>query len=432
MTGEIANLGNLHPFIPPKPPMPLRPPARLFFLHILKTGGTSFYRFLENGYGRDESIRDDQMRELKGLKEDPDAFVAKLSTYRLITKLHLDFSYVKRLRGIDSQLQVVTLLRQPISRCFSMIEHWRRVPDVHIAELDDVRRELVLDARTMPVEAFVEKHAQRLSDHQTKILAGEGDAVADPPRAALLEQATANLLAIDFVGLTERLTDTAACVASGVGLFHSINGQKLNETRDAARLTPEERAAVSGMLTQLNHCDVALYRMGHLQFLRMLHRWKYRLFQQQTAAPPGPLAVGQQHRVSMDDPLVGDGWHEREGPPHQSCRWAGPERLSSLFFDCTAVGTLEITIAIVSVISPEVLEGLTLVINGMPVAHNITNEGQRLVVRGRISCEAPATAEPLHLELRFPTTRSAFEVAGIDDHRAKTIAVETVTVRRVG
>jgi len=412
--------------------MPPRPPARLFFLHILKTGGTSFYRFLENGYGRDESIRDDQMGQLKGLKEDPSAFVAKLSSYRLITKLHLDFSYVERLRTIDPQLQVVTLLRQPVSRCYSMIEHWRRVPDVHIAELDAIRRELVLDARTMPVVAFVEKHAQRLSDHQTKILAGEGNAVADPPRGPLLEQALANLAAIDFVGLTERLSDTAACVASGVGLFHSMNGQKLNETRDAARLSPEERSSVSGILTQLNRCDASLYAAGHLRFLRMLHRWKHACFRQQATAPPAPLAVGQQQNVSMDDPLVGDGWHEREGPPHKSCRWAGPERLSSLFLNCTAAGTLEITIAVVSVISPEMLEGLALVANGIPFTHTVTSEGQRLVVRGRITFEGPAATEPLHLELQSPSTRSAFDVAGVEDRREKTIAVETVTVRRVG
>lgn len=413
-------------------PMSLSPPNRLFFLHILKTGGTSFYRFLENGYGRQESIRDDQMCQLKGRKTDPQAFAAKLSSYRLITKLHLDFSYVERLRTIDPQMQVVTLLRQPVSRCYSMIEHWRRVPEVHIAELDDVRRELVLDARVMPVEAFVEKHAQRLSDHQTKILAGEGDAIANPPREPLLGKALVNLATIDFVGLTERLSDTAACVAWGAGLFNSMNSQKLNETSKTARLTTDEKARIQTALAELNSCDAALYAEGELQFLRMLHRWKRAVLKKQATPPAAPLAIGQRVVLSMDDPLIGDGWHEREGPPVKSCRWGGPERLSSLFFDFTAHGTLDVTITIVSTICPDVFEGLSLMINGMPVAHSVSSKGQRLVVHGRTRCEGPAAAEPLHLEFRFPSTRSAYEVAGVEDHRKKTIAVEAVELRRIG
>jgi hypothetical protein len=408
------------------------PPNRLFFLHILKTGGTSFYRFLENGYGRQESIRDDQMGQLKGQKNDPQAFAAKLSGYRLITKLHLDFSYVERLRTIDPQMQVVTLLRQPVSRCFSMIEHWRRVPEVHIAELDDVRRDLVLDARVMPVEAFVEKHAQRLSDHQTKVLAGEGDATANPPREPLLSKALVNLATIDFVGLTERLSDTAACVAWGAGLFNSMNSQKLNETSNTARLTTDEKARIQTALAELNSCDAALYAEGELQFLRMLHRWKRAVLQKQSTPPAAPLAVGQRVVLSMDDPLIGDGWHEREGPPVTSCRWGGPERLSSLFFNFAAQGTLEVTITIVSTICPEVFEGFQLVIHGRPAPHTVTSSGQRLVARARASCDGSAESEPLHLEFRFPSSRSAFNVAGVDDHRKKTIAVEAVELHRVG
>jgi hypothetical protein len=285
---------------------------------------------------------------------------------------------------------------------------------VHIAELDDLRRDLVLDARVMPVEAFVEKHAQRLSDHQTKVLAGEGDATANPPREPLLSKALVNLATIDFVGLTERLSDTAACVAWGAGLFNSMNSR------------------IQTALAELNSCDAALYAEGELQFLRMLHRWKRAVLQKQSTPPAAPLAVGQRVVLSMDDPLIGDGWHEREGPPVTSCRWGGPERLSSLFFNFAAQGTLEVTITIVSTICPEVFEGFQLVIHGRPAPHTVTSSGQRLVARARASCDGSAESEPLHLEFRFPSSRSAFDVAGVDDHRKKTIAVEAVELHRVG
>lgn len=410
--------------------MPPTQPARLFFLHILKTGGTSFYRFLENNYARNDSIRDDRFAELHALKADREAFFARLASLRLITKLHLDYAFVAELKRRDPAVRVVTLLRQPVQRCFSMIEHWRRVPEVHMASLDAVRRELVLDARRMLAADFVEKHADRLSDHQTKMLGGVADHVADPPREELLATARANLASITYVGLTERMAETAACLASAMGFYNSINSQPLNVTRDDRRLTAAEKEQIRGPLAALNRCDTILYADGELRFWRMLSRWKLEQAQAGSAQAARPLALGETFRLSMDDPLVGDGWHEREGGPEQSCRWAGPERLSSLFLPVSPRGQLEIRITVLSVISDEVLAGLQLFAAGLPVPHRVSHQDQRLVITATADL-AESSDDWLDLTLCFPTTRSAYNVAAIDDHRQKTIAVETVEVQRL-
>ncbi len=411
--------------------MPTSGPARLFFLHILKTGGTSFYRFLENNYARDESIRDDRFAELHDLKADREAFLARLASLRLITKLHLDYSYVTQLRELDPSLRVVTLLRHPVQRCFSMIEHWRRVPEVHIASLDDVRRALVLDARTMPAADFVEKHQHRLSDHQTKMLGGVADHTANPPRDELLAKARENLAALDYVGLTERMTEMAACLSAAMGFCNSFSSQRLNVTRDDRRLSAAEKEQIRPQLAALNQADAALYAEGEVRFWQLLADWKQGAFRGISVAPAIPLAAGAACRFSMDDPLVGTGWHEREGGPAQSCRWGGPERLSSLVLPCAAAGDLEISLSILSVISPEVLKGMQLLVNNVPVAHQIAPHPAG--VRVTATAELPAGSDqPLCVSLCFPTARSAFEVAGIDDHRQKTVAVETIDVRRTG
>lgn len=405
-------------------------PARLFFLHILKTGGTSFYRFLENNYPRDASIRDDRFAELHGLKADPEAFARTLTSFRLITKLHLDFSYVERLRRLDPRLRVVTLLREPVQRCFSMIEHWRRIPDASLADFDPVRRELLVDARSLPVEAFVQKHAHRLSDHQTKILAGEANPVANPPRVPLLAAAIANLASVEYVGLTERMTETAACLSSAMGFFDSMNTQKLNVTRDDRRLSSAEKEQVRGLLAELNQADTALYAEGELRFVRWLGRWKHERFRERSPSRPRLLAVGEACRFTMDEPLVGDGWHEREGGPEQSCRWGGPQRLSSLFLEVAAVGSLELTIRLVAAISEEVLSSLELVVAGQTVPHRIVRRDGRLDVTATAALDADPR-EWLPIELIFAATRSAYDVAGVDDHRQKTVAVEAVEMRRL-
>lgn len=410
--------------------MPVPQPPRLFFLHILKTGGTSFYRFLENNYARNDSLRDDRFAELHGVKADREAFLKRLARVRLITKLHLDYSFVADLKERDPALRVVTLLREPVQRCFSMIEHWRRVPEVHIASLDTVRRELVMDARTMPAEAFVEKHAQRLSDHQTKMLGGESDHVADPPRDELLAAARHNLASIDYVGLTERMDETATCLATGMGFFNSINSERLNVTRDDRRLTAAEKEQIRGALTALNRCDATLYADGQVQFARLLSRWKLAQFRSNAPAPATPLLAGQSFRFTMDSPLVGDGWHEREGGPEQACRWAGPEQRSALFLPVAPFGQLEIAITILSVISDDLLAGMQVIVAGLQVPHRISQQKQRLVVTATADL-AGNLDDWLELELHFPSTRSAHEVAGLDDHRQKTVAVEAVQVTRL-
>ena len=63
--------------------------------------------------------------------------------------------------------------------------------------------------------------------------------------------------------------------------------------------------------------------------------------------------------------------------------------------------------------------------------YEIHQQGERLILTATADLPEAATG---WLELTFSTanTYSAYDIAGIDDHRQKTIAVETVEVRQLG
>jgi len=210
-----------------------------------------------------------------------------------------------------------------------------------------------------------------------------------------------------------------------------MNPHRLNVSQDASRLSAEDRRSLQDQLTAINQVDAAVYAHAELQCERLIHRWKKSLFDLSRPSVPQHLRVGETVVLTMAEPLVGDGWHEREGGIHAACRWAGPQRCSSLYFAVVPDGTFEVTLWLPSVISDEVLAGLVVSINGVPAAHLITARAGFQVVTASVSLH-DADATCLHVELAFFQTASAWETAGVADHRQKTVAVERVEVRKRG
>lgn len=405
-------------------------PRRLFFLHLPKTGGTTFYRFLENHYPQHAGIGEELFATLRERAGEKEAFLTLLAEVRLITKLHLDFSFFERLRDSDPQIRAVTVLRSPVDRAISSIDHWRRVPDDSVRRADPVRRQLLVDARTMPLADFVERHYERLSDRQAKLIGGQSDECLPVDRGQLLEAACRNLEQIDYVGISNKILPFAAAVSSLMGFFDSMNPQRLNVSRDASRLTAEERRSIRSRLTELNQVDAVVYARAELQCERLIHRWKKALFDLSHPVSPRGLSVGETAVMSMAEPLIGDGWHEREGGIYSACRWAGPQRCSSLYFAIVPQGTVEVSIWMPSVISGEVLVGMTIRINGTQVESVVTVRDGFQVVTASVELDDPK-ANCLHLELSFVKTASAWELCGAADLRQKTVAVERVEVCRL-
>jgi hypothetical protein len=404
--------------------------TRLFFLHIPKTGGTTFYRFLENNYSQQDSISEELFADLCRRSGDKEAFVAMLADVRLITRLHLGYTYVERLQAIHPQMRVATILRQPVERALSSIDHWRRVPKNVAEQTTPAEQELIADAHTMPLADFVERHREWLSDRQAKLIGGSSEGSQPVDRAELRDTSLQNLEKIDYVGVTGQILPFAAAVSHFMGFFNSMNAHRLNVSQADSRLTADERQSINGQLAELNQIDALLYQEAELRCERLSHRWKKSLYDLTTPPAPRQLPVGETAVFSMAERLVGDGWHEREGGIQAVCRWAGPQRCSSLYLAVVPVGTFTVTIWMPSVISGEVFAGMAVRVGGRLAEHASTIREGFQVVTATISV-ADTEAQCLHLELTFPQTASGWDVCRAADHRQKTVAVERVEVQRL-
>jgi len=404
-------------------------PGRLFLVHIPKTGGTTFCSFLESNYAEQHIINAQRFEKLRSCSGQREKFIGLLAEVQLITKQHLDFSYAKSLQAVHADMRLATILRLPVDRAISSIEHWCRVPEESIAGHDPGRRELLRDARSLPLPDLVEKHQRWLSNRQAKMLAGEQECSplnSDDLKATALK----NLEQIDYVGATDQMLPFAAAVAHFMGFFNSMNAHRLNVGRGASRLSAEQRQSIRSQLVELNQVDAVIYQEAELRCEQLLHRWKKALFDLTTPLVSRRLSAGETAVYSMKEPLVGDGWHEREGGIQTACRWAGPQRCSALYLALVPEGSFQVSIWMPSVISGEVLAGMAVRVGGVLVNHELTARDGFQVASATVSL-ADTEALWLHLELAFPRTASAWDICGAADCRQKTVAVERVEVCRL-
>lgn len=230
----------------------------LFFLHLMKTGGTSLYRFLENNYAAGEYIADGRVfpgrqaesyfaslsRDARRRNAERIRMCTELAQYKLIAKFHFSHLLIEDFRQFYPDLKVISVLRDPVDRVFSQIEHWRRTPDVHMKDAAPEMVSVINDVKRGDIDKVVHcepdsYHVYLMENYQAKLLSGNvGRAPADD---ILLEMALKNLENIDLVGVTERLDMFAEIVSFNLGFYNTYSDEKLNVTPQSDRLDPVER-----------------------------------------------------------------------------------------------------------------------------------------------------------------------------------------------
>lgn len=229
----------------------------LIFLHIPKTGGTTFHHILERCYSRDQicSFKDPNCRSeienFKGLAPE------KREAYRLI-KGHLSFGFHRHLPGDSSY---ITFLREPIARTLSFYYYARSHPDHYLypsLKDDQVDLKMLLKHRTATTHEFF--------NLQTCMIAGDewGDSERPADRAAL-ERAKQNLRSrFPVVGLTEEFDASLRLLSNRFG-WKVRAYRKKNVTRRKPHietLDNETRA----LLREANALDIELYQFARELF----------------------------------------------------------------------------------------------------------------------------------------------------------------------
>ncbi|PZP25013.1 hypothetical protein [Pseudomonas kuykendallii] len=420
----------------------------LFFLHLMKTGGTSLYRFLENNYAVGEYIADDKIIparsaefyfanfscEARRRHSERIRMCAELAQYKLIAKFHFSHLVIDDFRQLYPFLKVISVFRDPVERVFSQIEHWRRIPDVHMKTVAPELVSMINDVKRGDLDAVLHgerdsHHASFMENYQAKRLAGYVSSV--PADDILLETALKNLENIDLVGVTDRLDMFAEIISFNLGFYNTYSDEKLNVTPQSARLDPVERERLKDILSEKNRIDAIVFEEAKKRFDRHVQDYHDALFQLRGGQKLRTLVPGEEATFGMESALVGEGWLEREAGLGGGCaRWGGPGPSSVLYPAIALQGEICLDFNIVSVIDDEIYASMQIFINGSYAPHQNSIRDGFLVASVKMR-SAEQGFSGARVEFRFAGVKSAFEVQGVADHRRKTIALQNVQMRRV-
>jgi hypothetical protein len=178
------------------------PGERIFFIHVMKTGGATFRRHIEVNLGAEHVFPNAEL--------DADLLIANLSIPYVLELPPERVRVIKAYTGhfpfiiaeqLPQPLVTLTVLRDPVERTISYLKHCRRYQEQH---------------RGLPLEQIYEDEryfATLMDNHQAKIFSFTPEDGADSiwtvatVDQARLARARANLEQVDVVGLHEHYDD---------------------------------------------------------------------------------------------------------------------------------------------------------------------------------------------------------------------------------
>jgi hypothetical protein len=231
--------------------MPTGGRQRFFFIHVMRTGGTTLEQQLRKNFPRAEVYPDPDLDFPEGdvMHHLDVSYLLGLPAERL-ERIRLFYGHfpfvVTEMLGAD--LVTITLLRDPVERTMSLLRVMR--------EQREAWRELTLDQLYDDANMF----PRLIHNHQTKLFS---ITAADRPRSyrdeisiddARLELARQNLEGVDLIGITERYGDFVATARTRFGW------QLSEQTRlNTAAASLDDSTALRARIAADNAIDIELY-----------------------------------------------------------------------------------------------------------------------------------------------------------------------------
>ncbi len=268
---------------PKKLPYRLRPNDKLYFLHIIKTAGTTLMRILASHFDKHEVCHTPFLHDLARTP------AAALSRARLYIG-HVGF---KLAEYVPDDLIYLTMLREPMDHVLSVFLANRRgmgrpttcSREQLIGELRDYLSDEETAVQLRDVQVFTLTIWHKIWGARRTALAARDalteedwrsvrqDKIAafrNEPRPWLVGQASARLEKFAFVGLVERMSDSVRLLDATFGWEKCSEVPRLNVT--AEKLRKEDLPAdILGRLEELTRLDQQLYARGQALFDR---RWR--------------------------------------------------------------------------------------------------------------------------------------------------------------
>ncbi len=396
------------------------PDERLYFLHIHKTAGSTLARILESHFGQGQICPPQVWQQFLALPH------AELAQYRLFRGHLLAFS-----QWLPARPWIVTFLRDPVERTLSTYDYIRR----------NDRHRLHRAATTMDLETFLHdpETAGTVRDLQTRWILANAfpcDSLKDMERQLEelgldpLETARHQLDSYAFVGLVERFETSVQRLMDTLGwpLFDWMTehaGDRVNVSEGRVR-RDELSPGVLDRVLELTVLDRALHEGALDRF---------------DAAPPtaslvnrSPFSAEPAESVDLDfsGPVPGFGWQMPESHPITGAgfRWIGPLPEASLFLPLRRDRDLDLRLTIQKAITPEVLAGLRLRVDGHDVdlrAEGTGDDEPPLTLVGRLSTSTEGTAGRFRFSVESTTSPAALGRA--PDRRQLGVAFSRLELR---
>ena len=222
----------------------------VLFMHIPKTGGTTFSDLLAQNYAPTEVLTLDGASHRAEIERFAEMNETKRATYRLIQG-HLHFGFHQFVPGESIYL---TCLREPVARAVSFYAYARNQPDHYLHPL------FVKDR--LDLKGLLERKATpELFNHQTRMVAGSPRDRQAPVGRAELEIAKQNLTShFLFVGLTEEF-DAGLMLMSRMFGWTMPLYVKRNVTEAKIKIDSLD-AETHAMLREANALDLELHRFA--------------------------------------------------------------------------------------------------------------------------------------------------------------------------
>jgi hypothetical protein len=379
----------------------LQPDDVLYYTHIPKTAGMTFRTIVEDHFDHAEICP-------ATLDEEVEA-IADLSPYRLF-RGHLVYVDFKTLLP-QKRIINLTMLREPIAQLVSHYHYIRRMPeDPYYPKVKDMTLEEYASNFTM---GELKRNVQTY--HIAKAARFDIDHLSAQD---VFDIAVESLNHFAFAGLVERFQDSLFLLSYIFGWRPIVNNRSENVTQN----TPSIPESTLQLIQENTRFDQLIYQ--HAQQI-----FSDRFSQMLTSLPQGKSLEDQLEshylqryqelnitpsstcRYDFSQALRGSGWQRREYPTEGLIyRWTGPDRVSTLDLAIAPAPdlTVEFRVICANFTAVDILNSLTLTINGIPVPLIILHRDPvTWIFRGDIPAEA--VDANLRLTVQQPT-RFVFNV----------------------
>lgn len=331
---------------------PLREDEQLYFIHVPKCAGTSFFNAVDEHFVLDEICPvHNNIHQFKNYLSDK-----QLQNYKFI-RGHLPYDLV--VPRLQQTPRILTFLREPVVRFISNIEMRQRVHDEHVG--------LYPRMKHMTLEQVLADHelVKVFANRATRLIGGITHQKKTGSPIPNLERAKERLAAFDFVGIVEYFQESLEQFAyiydfPAIPSQHEMNISPNREKRQKIHPSILERVA------EIEYADLELYQLG----LQLFEQQRKRIADEK-AFDAGKITFKRVERLHLNFSRVnpGSGWHvARQRFPFGLVRWSGNSNISNLYLPLQTEKDLQIQFRVVFSLDRSLLNSLSFFVNGEAIA----------------------------------------------------------------